>query len=739
MTYDRKIVRSVVRDLSFYVTGSLLTAITVMLLIGAFAVSDTIRQRFTDYFEATNVEDGEFTTLREIPEEAMAALEAEYGAALERQQYVDATYGDTRVRLFEETERIDLYTLTEGEKAGKNGEMVLTYNYAKANHVQIGDEMELAGKTFRVTGYGMKPDYAIMLYALTETIADKKGFGIGIISKEDMEGLQAPHVFYSVKYQEPEREKEFRRAVNEAYGIMEYIEKSANSRISLIFTEAEDLRAEFSLYCPVLMVVVVAVIAMVLAKKVKRESKNVGTLMALGYRKGELVRHYLIYGMIPAVFGDLLGLLLSIPFSKVFCEFFFADAEYLEYQVQYPVRLTAVALLVPVVVYALVSFVVLQLTLQSDVVPLLKGLKKSRVVRVPGGKEASLSLIYNLRCVLSNGLRSLTLVTGMAVATLVILLGASYEDAYQNLIREKVPMAMLGGKYEYGFREFQKENPYGGEAIFDVSFGVPEKDDRFNLIGVNPVLSEIELRETAGREVDLKKYYATTSMAARYGLRPGDDFTFYNTASMAETTVVIEGLIQNDVLSLLITGKENVAELIGHPAEEYNVIISLEKLEIPGEMLLKEASLKDYQTQAENLTSTAGIVLKLLKVLGVLICILVVNMMSGMLMEESSRNISMLEVLGYREGEVKRFVLTANHLLVPVGFLIGVPLGYLTAYSMMLPSAQYSGMLMSLPVKPATILGGLMFILCAYAIAIILAGRKVKKINVTESLKCPLE
>lgn len=40
MTYDRKIVRSVAGDLSFYITGSLLTAITVMLLIGAFAVSD---------------------------------------------------------------------------------------------------------------------------------------------------------------------------------------------------------------------------------------------------------------------------------------------------------------------------------------------------------------------------------------------------------------------------------------------------------------------------------------------------------------------------------------------------------------------------------------------------------------------------------------------------------------------------------------------------------------------------
>lgn len=39
MTLQRKITRSIKKNLSFYLTGSLLTAITVMLLIGAFAVS----------------------------------------------------------------------------------------------------------------------------------------------------------------------------------------------------------------------------------------------------------------------------------------------------------------------------------------------------------------------------------------------------------------------------------------------------------------------------------------------------------------------------------------------------------------------------------------------------------------------------------------------------------------------------------------------------------------------------
>ena len=61
---------------------------------------------------------------------------------------------------------------------------------------------------------------------------------------------------------------------------------------------------------------VIAVIAMVLARMVKREGKTIGTLLALGYRKKELVRHYMVYGMIPAFAGDILGILLCIPFSE---------------------------------------------------------------------------------------------------------------------------------------------------------------------------------------------------------------------------------------------------------------------------------------------------------------------------------------------------------------------------------------------------------------------------------------
>lgn len=504
----------------------------------------------------TNIEDGYFTTQEPISEEEKEELEAGYDLTLEKQQYIDLEYQDTKLRLHTQTQNVDLYTISEGRDIESGDELVLTYNYAKANGIAVGDKLKLAGREFTVCGLGMKSDYAIMLYDLSETIPNKSGFGIGIITKEAMAELGTPMEFYSVRYRDPEQERAFRKEL---------------------------------------------------------------------------------------------------------------------YQ------------------------------------------KKSRIFN---GSNAKLPVIYSIRSLTINGFRSLTFVIGIAIATLYIV---------------------LGGQYEYGFQSFQTENPYGGAAVFDISFGAKKDNSRFNMIGYEPDNGILNTQMVEGAELEYGKYYMTSAAANKYGVAKGDSFCFYNTVTMQETTVTISGVVKNDILPLVLTSKENVAQLLNRPLEEYNVIISKEKLTIPNGLLKKNASLEDYEVQVRSLSTTAGIVLKLLKVLGMLICLLIVIMMSGFIIGESSRNISMLEVLGYRKGEVRRFVLTVNHFLVPVGFILGVPLGYLVAYSMILSAAQSSGMLMSLPVRPATLLGSFVFVLAAYGIAMALAGRKLKKVDMVESLKCPNE
>ena len=724
MTLQKRVRRSVGKNISFYLTGTVLTAITIMLLVGAFAVSNTLYDRFERFFAQNRIEDGEFKTEIPLTDADIRALEEQYTVVLEQQRYTDLVYQDTKLRIFTEMEKLDLASVLEGENLRSDTDILVTYRYAKANGIAVGDEITILGQRFHVCGFCNKSDYAVMLYDFTESMSDQDGFGIGIITKQAMEKLADPITYYAVRYQDKTKEQDFRKAVYDTYKTVEYMEKESNTRISLIFHEADDLTAEFSLYSPIIMLLVVVIIAMVLSRMVKREGKIIAVLMTLGYRKQELIRHYMLFGMIPAIGGDILGILCSIPFSKAFCGFYFGDGEYLDYTVKIPWLTLSVAVLVPIVVYGLVSYLVLSACLKSNIVPLLREQKKEKTARICRNSNRSTGWIYTIRSIWLNKARSLTMVIGIAIATLVVVLGGSFQDSYDNLIRVKMPNAMMGGQYEYGFKSFQTENPYGGAAVFDISFGAKTDDSRFNMIGYEENNDVLSGELVSGKEIEYGKYYMTNAAAERYQISPGDSFTFYDTVTLEETSIEITDILDNDVMSLVLTSKENVAKLLDRPVEQYNVIISREKLDIPGEMLSKSASVDDYIEQAKNLASTAGIVLKLLKVLGVMICILVTSMLAGMILEENKRNVSMLAILGYTDREIRTFIFRANYILVPIGFLLGVPLGYATAYSMILSAMRSSGRLMSLPVKVSTIGISFGYVLLSYLLAMLLLSRK---------------
>lgn len=61
MTLQKKILRGLKKNLSFYITGSILTALCIMLWVGAFSVSRTVSGTYTSLFEENALEDGQFT------------------------------------------------------------------------------------------------------------------------------------------------------------------------------------------------------------------------------------------------------------------------------------------------------------------------------------------------------------------------------------------------------------------------------------------------------------------------------------------------------------------------------------------------------------------------------------------------------------------------------------------------------------------------------------------------------
>lgn len=735
MTLQKKILRSLKKNLSFYITGSILTALCIMLWVGAFSVSRTVTGTYTSLFEDSALEDGQFTVSSPLTDQDINALECEFNVLLERQSFHNISRDGTTIRLFMDTQKINRAVILEGSPLSSDGDVLLTYNYAKAHGLSVGDTITMDGHEFVASGLCIKPDYAAMYANMEDSFPNSTDFGIALITENAMNSLGGYSSYYSVKYLDPGREADFRAAVYSRYGTLEYIGKSANPRTGGLLSQAADIEAEFSVYSPIIMLVVVVVIAMVLGRTVRRESRTIGTLMALGYRRSELMRHYLWYALIPAIFGDILGLALCYPFVKLFNLYMFSFAEHIEYQVQVPVGILFAAMLIPPAAYMLSAMLVLRRALNQDIVPLLRGSRKGKVAHLLSRSKLPFPLLYSIRSLCSNVSRSLTMIIGIAVASMAIILGGVYQDAYDDMLDNKVPNAMMGGQYEYGFTDFQSINDYGDYAVMDVSFGVDDTDSMFNLVGYDEGCTLLDMDTRSGESVNYGGFYMTSSAARIFGVAAGDEFTFYDLISMKHTTVTISDIVENDVLSLIITSKANAAQILGRSADEFNVIISEKPLNIPAELLRKSASLEDYRRNTESALSTARIVLSIVKVIGALICILVVILLSGMIIEESRHSISTLEVLGYRGDEIRRLILSSNHMLVPVGFVLGIPLGLALADMIALANAASGGILMSITLSGKTLLVSAVFIVVAYAVSLALSARKLRKIDMVECLK----
>ena len=735
MTLQKKILRSLKKNLSFYITGSILTALCIMLWVGAFSVSMTVSGTFTRLFEENDLEDGQFTVSTPLNEQDITDLESEFNVVLERQSFQNISYGGTNIRLFKDSHNINKAVILEGTQLQRDNDVLLTYSYAKAQGLSVGDTITLDGRDFTICGLCIKPDYAAMYANMADSFPNATDFGIAIITNSAAASSGSYSSYYTVKYLDPEQETDFRAAVYSRYGTLEYIGKSANPRTGGLLSQAADLESEFSVYSPIIMLVVVVVIAMVLGRTVRRESRTIGTLMALGCRRTELTRHYLWYALIPAIFGDILGLALCYPFAKLFNLYMFSFAEHIEYQVQVPAGILAAALIIPPAAYGISATLVLRRALGQDIVPLLNGSRKGKTARMLSRSRLPFPLLYCIRSLFSNVSRSLTMIVGIAVASMAVILGGVYQDAYDDMLENKVPNAMMGGQYEYGFTDFQSENSYGDYGIIDVSFGVDGTDSMFNLVGYDDGCSLLAAETSSGEPLNYGEFYMTSSAARIFGVNPGDEFTFYDLISMKHTTVTITDIVDNDVLSLIMTSKANAAQIIGRGSNEFNVIISEKPLDIPMELLKKSASLEDYRRNTESALNTARIVLSIVKVIGALICILVVILLSGMIIEENRRSISTLEVLGYRGQEIRRLILSSNHLLVPIGFALGIPLGLVFADMIAKANAASGGILMSISLTGKTLLISAAFIAASYAASLAISAQKLKKVDMVECLK----
>ena len=153
MKLNRRYRRNIKANLSFYIAATVLTIVALFMFYLYNITGNGINQFSDKFFADNNIEDGEFTTYKPIPDDEITDLEQDYDVQLEKQEYINVEEKKYTARVFDKNKKINRYEITQGEDISGPGEIIISEGYAVNKKVDIGDSIKLDGESYKVTGY----------------------------------------------------------------------------------------------------------------------------------------------------------------------------------------------------------------------------------------------------------------------------------------------------------------------------------------------------------------------------------------------------------------------------------------------------------------------------------------------------------------------------------------------------------------------------------------------------------
>ena len=739
MTINKRAGRSIKKNKSFYIISIILTALTSMIIVAAVSTGHTLTSVVRDFVDEYKAEDAEFVTYKPLSEEDIDKLEKEYDVILEYSGYKDIHVkgGDldgVTIRAFAMPEKLNLCDVREGHEPG-DGEALLTQDFADVHNIKIGDEISLGDDSYKVSAYTTKADYIYMLQTFTGFIDNEK-FAAIVVDRPEYDRIDTEETgYYSIKYNK-DNSKKVREKLNSDYTIASYMAATTNTRISMPVNEGDAVTNMATMFAPVMFVIVLTLIVMVLGRNIKNEQYLLGTFISLGFSRKQIIGHYVRYGLIPGVVGSVLGVLVSIPLTKVLCRFYIEyDFETLIYKPTYDIPSVVIALVVPTLLYCIAIAIQAGKLLKKTPVDLLRNTgKDTKAIGIMKNSRAKTQVKMRVRSVMGHPGRSIVTTIGVAIAAFCIVAGLVMSDSMDALLNDGLTSSI---KYEYLYRlnTLQQGTPDEGEALFQNYYEVDGSTVQLSAQGIETGSKYFPDKTDSGEKLELDKYYLTSAAAETFGMEPGEELIFYNIADLKEHKVKISGVVTDNTHCYLYTGRDNATELAGVDAGTYNCIISKDALTLDKELVASETKMTVTADTMDNLMGPMKAIILMIEIVGIVLGVFVLYLIINMIVSETSTNISVMKVLGFNRKEISNRVLNVNHVLVCIGYLLGIPMAYTFVKVGYSDTIENYGMLLSPVVTVKAIVTGSLLTWVTYELSLLLQERKISRIDMVEALK----
>lgn len=726
---NRRIVREIRGDFGKYLVIFFLLLLSIAEISGFLVADGSMIRAYQESFEKYCIEDGHFTVADKMNSYQIRQAEA-LGTTIYENFYIDQGMENGSVlRMFLPRSQVNLVCLMEGKMPESDGQIAIDRMYADNNGLQAGDVIKAEdGQTWTVTGLVALSDYSSLFENNCDTIFDAVKFGVAILPEEAFSSLtDEPVLQYSWIWNNPPADEKaekdqaetFCTGLNALTDLREYVPQYQNQAITFTGEDMGSDKAMIMLFLYIVIVIIAFVFAVTISDTIEREAGVIGTLLASGYTRRELVRHYMMCPVLVTLAAALAGNLFGYTVMKELnAAMYYSSYSLPSYVTIWSTEAFVKTTLIPVFLMAVIDYTVLAVKLSLSPLKFLRhDLKRRRQGRaVPLPSRMKIFHRFRIRVILQNIPGYFVLLAGILFADTLLMFGmmmplmfAHYGETmkdqllanYQYIL--EVPAALGGSEvhadtllktavdllqFNSGIRT---ENP-DAEKFSIYSMKTLTAEDWKKTVAEDPEDAKTVSRGVADRQEDVLLYgiqdgsryvdlnlkendvYLSAAYAEKYEMEPGDAVILKEPYTDKTYSFTITGVYSYEGAVALFLPQKSLNRILGFEDDYFSGYFSESRItDIDSRYIGQTIDLDALTKVSRQMEVSMGGLMNIVDAFAVLLFLILVYLLSKIIIEKNARSISLAKVLGFTDRDICRLYILPTSQVVAAALLAALP------------------------------------------------------------------
>ena len=742
----RKVVRSMMEHKSRYIGSILLLVLCSLMMVMMGGASQNLDIAYQALANGHVLSDAEFSMNADTD---MTALAKGFDARIEQGGTADCEVkpGQT-LRVFALMDVVNTPAVMEGRLPGPS-EIMLDVLFADANGYTLGDTLSVAGKNFTVSGLCTLPNYIYVVESMEVMINDFTTFGVGVVGKADFAELPNSKTVYAVRFNQREnvqtQETALKNALrDEGLSILAWQSVGQKVNVSYIPMEVGTLKKAGTAVPAVMLILTCILLGMLMMRTLRSESVLLGTLFAQGYKKSELMRHYLMIPFMVTIVGSVIGSAAGLGLIDTMLDFMMSVFPMPRTTIVYNIPLVLVSVLVPMVMLCGLTWLIVQKSLKESPAALMRGDAANDKINILEKtlklEKAPFKRKFKIREQVRSLPRSFFLLFGIAVASMLILYGLTLKSSIDYMLNKGIREA-YNLNYEYVLTSVHQGEVPPGTEPFNAAYVTLADDDQagFWVSGAMPDTQMLVLKDREGADIQINQNTITAALSELMGLKVGDTLTVVDTNNGKTHQIQIEQIADTYIGEFMYMPIAQFNAEFDMPEGSYLGVWSKEKLNFGEGEVAQIKSIDAIVAGFAELTNQMGAMIYSLFISAFIVGLIIIYIATGLVIEESKKTISLMKVFGYTRKEINQLILNSNTLIVILGYLLGIPALLGTVGALYRSLTQSMQMVLPVRLNALYMLIGFIVVILTYKVANWMSRKKVAKIPMSEALKAGTE